>query len=304
VRKPIIPILAALCGLLAACGNGDHQGMVLMLDPSMAAEIVLDNADGIDAPDGLLWFEGTLYIADEGGSAVRAWRPGQDVRTLADGANGFSSPEDLARDAAGNLYVTDDDTGGVWRIPPGGDATALPHSSVARSTEGLALAPDGSLLVGDQQGHRLWAIDTDQGAHIVLGPERGVRKAESLSFGGHGDLYIADNADRALYKLDRSGALSIVVADRAGFSPESLQFAGSGLYITDSEHGVLYRYTPRRGLVAVAIFTGNLSNVQGITSDPSGNLFISVQSDLEGRRGFVLRLKKSSQQHQAGIRKG
>jgi sugar lactone lactonase YvrE len=288
VRRLVI----ILAGLLAGCGD-DREGMVLMLDPSLRAEIVLDNADGIAAPDGLLWHEGTLYIADEGGSAVRAWTPGKPVRTLADDKDGFSSPEDLVRDPQGNLYVTDDDTGGVWRISPAGEVIALPHAAVARSTEGLALSAEGSLMVGDQQAQRLLAIGPDRGADVVLARDRGVRKPESLAFDGGGDLYIADNADHILYRLGGDGTLSRVVADREGFSPESLHFTGSELYITDSEHGVLYRYSERDGLAAIAVFTGDLFNVQGITSDGAGNLFVSVQSDLDNKRGYVLRLKRA-----------
>lgn len=293
MRRPSSLLLMAMCGVLAGCGEHNGEAMVVMLDPSMRAEIALDNADGIDAPDGLLWYEGTLYIADEGGAAVRAWRPGSPVRTLADGGDGLSSPEDLARDLEGNLYVTDDDVGGVRQIPPGGELIALPHATGVRSSEGLALSREGSLMVGDQKARRLLRIGRDQGAWVVLGPERGVRKPESLAFDDRGDLYIADNVEHVLYKLGGNGALSRIVAGRPGFSPESLHFTAGGLYITDSKHGRLYRYSEADGLVVVALFTGELANVQGITGDRSGNLFISVQADLGDRRGYILRLQRT-----------
>ena len=49
------------------------------------------------------------HVADEGGSAIRAWRPGTRPAILADARAGLASPEDLVRDAAGNIYFTDDD---------------------------------------------------------------------------------------------------------------------------------------------------------------------------------------------------
>ena len=40
------------------------------------------------------------------------------------------------------------------------------------------------------------------------------------------------------------------------------------------------------------MFGGTWANVQGITSDESGNLYVSVQSDLDADRGYILRLAR------------
>jgi serine/threonine-protein kinase len=284
--------LMLMSGLVSACGELDQEGMVLLLDEEMSAEIVLGNGDGIASPDGLLWSGGTLYIADEGGSAVRAWTPGRPVRTLADRRDGLSSPEDLAADSAGNLYASDDDRGGVWQISSRRAVASLPSVRAASSSEGLALSPQGLLLVGDQRGHRILAAQREARGFVLLNSRGGIRKPESFSFDDDGDLYVADNLDRVLYRLARDGTLHRPIAGRPGFSPESIHFTDSGLYITDSEHGKLFRYTEQDGLVAVAVFAGTLSNVQGITSDEAGNLFVSVQSDLDDRKGYVLRLNR------------
>jgi sugar lactone lactonase YvrE len=279
-------------GLASGCRELDREGMVLVLDEKMSAEMVLGNEDGIASPDGLLWSAGTLYIADEGGSAVRAWTPGQRVRTLADRRDGLSSPEDLALDPDGNLYASDDDAGGVWRISVQGTVASLPGLRAASSSEGLTLSPQGMLLVGDQRGRRILAAQRDGRSHVLVGPNGGIRKPEGFAFDDDGDLYVADNLDRVLYLLGRNGALHRPIADRPGFSPESLHYTEGALYITDSEHGKLFRYTERDGLVAVAVFAGTLSNVQGITSDEAGNIFVSVQSDLDNKRGYILRLTR------------
>jgi sugar lactone lactonase YvrE len=208
------------------------------------------------------------------------------VRTLADGGAGLSSPEDLAIGADGTLYASDDDTGGIWRIGPGGRAERL--APQVASSEGLTMAPSGQLLVGDPERHRVLAFAADGRAARSL--RHDIAKAESFAFDSAGNLYIADNRDQRLYLLTPSGALHRPIADRGGFSPESLHFAGGALFITDSDHGKLYRYTPEDGLATIAVFGGSLANVQGITSDEAGNLYVSVQSDLKGRRGYILRL--------------
>ena len=284
--RRLLPLLGLL---LAGCGS-DREALVTLLDPDYRVELVGTEADGFTAPDGLLWHDGALIMADEGGSAVRVWVPGGRVRTLADARAGLESPEDLVRDGAGNLYVSDDDAGGIVRIDPQGRTTRL--SSGIGSTEGIALAPSGSLLVGDQNGHRVLALAPDGRVSVLVGARAGIAKPESFAFDGAGNLYIADNRDDILYRLGRDGRLRRAIAGRDGFSPESLLFAGGALYITDSDHGALFRYAPEQRLETIALFAGNLANVQGIAADPAGNLYLSIQADLGAGRSYVLRLSR------------
>ncbi len=120
----------------------------------------------------------------------------------------------------------------------------------------------------------------------------GIAKPESFAFDGEGNLYIADNRDNVLYRLTANGVLQRLVADRGDFSPESLHFAGGALFVTDSDHGKLFRYTPADGLKAIALFGGSFANIQGIAAEESGALYLSVQSDLQGRKGYILKLSR------------
>ena len=284
-----IALLLALA--LAGCGPLDQEAMVLTIEPGWAAELVASDEDGFASPDGLLWADGALYVADEGGSAVRAWRPGSRPATLADAKSGLASPEDLVRDAVGNVYFTDDSRGGLWRTDRLGRTTALvaPHQGLP-STEGLGLSPAGDLVVGDAPGHRVLKVAPDGAVSVLIGADKGIAKPESFAFDGRGNLYIADNRDRILYLLTTDGRLHRAIADRSGFSPESLLFADGALFITDSEDGKLLRYTPEDGLSVIALFGGSLANVQGIAADGDGSLYVSVQSDLKGRKGYILKL--------------
>lgn len=287
------PMRAFLASLLALALGGclDQEAMVLAVEPGWTAELVAGGKEGLASPDGLLWAEGRLYVADEGGSAVRAWLPGARAATLADSRAGLASPEDLVRDARGNIYFTDDMRGGLWRTDPLGRTIALvaPARGLP-STEGLALSPAGDLVVGDAPGRRVLKVSPDGRVSVLIGADKGISKPESFAFDAVGNLYIADNRDNVLYKLTPRGTLHRAVADRAGFSPESLLFHEGVLFVTDSDHGKLYRYTPEDGLAVVALFGGTLANIQGIAADEGGNLYVSVQSDLKGRKGSILKL--------------
>jgi gluconolactonase len=278
-------VLVAL--LIGGCGKLDREAVVLMIDEQYRPEILLANADGIASPDGLLWSNGRLYIADEGGSAVRSWAPGERVRTLADARAGLSSPEDLALTPDGTLYVSDDDTGGVWRIDGDGAVRLAPQVT---SSEGLVLAPSGDLLIGDPRQRRIVRLGGAGQASRLLREDIG--KAESFAFDESGRLYIADNDARILYLLSGSNGLRRPIEQRSRFSPESLHYGHGALFITDSDNGRLYRFTPEDGLRVIAVFGGSLANIQGITSDESGNLYVSVESDLANDRGYILRLAR------------
>jgi DNA-binding beta-propeller fold protein YncE len=287
------PTLLALALALAGCGKLDQEAMLLTVEPGWTAQVAASERDGFASPDGLLWAGGTLYVADEGGSAVRAWRPGTRPAILADARSGLASPEDLVRDPAGNVYFTDDTRGGLWRTDPAGRTVALvaPGRGLP-STEGLGLSPAGDLVVGDAPGHRVLKVRPDGILSVLVGPEKNIAKPESFAFDDSGNLYIADNRENVLYLLRPDGRLHRVISDRPGFSPESLRFAGGTLFITDSDNGKLFRYTPDDGLNVIALFGGSLANIQGIAADESGALYLSVQSDLKGRKGYILKLSR------------
>lgn len=289
--KPLRSLIwLALATVTASCGNGGEQGAVVILGNAYTAEIVATQDDGFSSPDGLNWHRGMLYVADEGGSAVRRWTPGDRPETLADDSAGIASPEDLVIDADGAIFFTDDTAGGLWRINRSGQVARIagPEAGLV-STEGIALAPDGSVLVGEQSG-RVFRVDGQGGVSVFLGAAAGIRKPESMVFDEQGNLYIADNRDDTLSLVTPAGSIFRLIEGRSSFSPETLAFADGTLFITDSHNGDLYRYTRRTGLQTIAVFMGDFNNINGVTIDDAGAIYVSVQADLANRRGYLVKL--------------
>lgn len=281
--------------LLTGCGL-DHKGMVLLTDESYRAVVVGSNNDGFTVPDGILWKEGKLYLADEGGSAFRIWTNANEVLTVSDSSSGILSPEDFVTDA-GEIFFTDDDAGGVWKINEQGETSLLAGKDKGLvSTEAIALTPTGTILVGDVEKHQVFSVSRSGEVSVFIGAEYGIKKPESMVFDERRNLYIADNEENILYLLTPDKKLHRPIENQEGFSPETLWYANGTLYITDSQNGKLFTYTPEEGLTTIAVFGGKLAAVCGVTTDDSGNIYLSVQTNLKRKIGYIVKLEKEKQQ--------
>jgi sugar lactone lactonase YvrE len=289
-----IAIIASGFVFLTSC-KLQKEGLVIMTDHSYKATVFATNKSGIGSPDGLLWHKGKLYLADEGSDALEVLGKSDGLKKLMDAGFGFQSPEDLVIDSQDNIFFTDDDAGGLWELTADGKPRLVAGKDKGLiSTEGIALAPDGSLLVGDGEQHKVFRVTRDGDVSEFLGKEFGITKPESMVFDDKGNLYIADNEDNVLYMLDKDRTLHRIVDRKDAFSPETIYFSKGALYITDSHNGKLYVYSPSDELRIIAAFTGQLKNVQGVTVDDQGNLFLSVQSDLKRNVGNIIEISKES----------
>jgi sugar lactone lactonase YvrE len=128
---------------------------------------------------------GTLYVADNGNHTIRAIEPAGGVRTLAglagkngrtDGAGAvarFDTPNGIAVDARGNLYVADYINSTVRHITPAGEVTTLAGSARSWGSRdgtgpdarfefpfGVAVGATGNLIyIADTSNHTIRAID-------------------------------------------------------------------------------------------------------------------------------------------------
>ena len=268
----------------------------MLTDTSYRATVIGTNQDGFTVPDGILWRQGKFVMADEGGGAIRIWSNAHDVKTLCDATLGIQSPEDLVMDKEGNLFFTDDDAGGVWEVDKTGKAFLLAGKDKGLvSTEGIALAPAGNLLVGDGVQHQVFSVSRAGEVSVFLDRGYHITKPESMVFDEKDNLYIADNEDQIVYVLTPEKRLQRLLENQAGFSPETIWYANHVLYITDSQHGKLFRFTPEEGLKTIAVFGGKLSNLCGLTTDEQGSIYVSVQTDLKRKLGYIVKLEHELQ---------
>jgi DNA-binding CsgD family transcriptional regulator/sugar lactone lactonase YvrE len=181
--------------------------------------------------------DGTLFIADRNGNQVWKFAGGKLETYAGTGDFGFSEngaatsselawPIGLALDPAGDLLIADAGNNRIRMVDPHGRITTIAGSGTdgdggdrGRATDaqlrfpyGVAVGPDGSIVVSDTGNHRLrlilggqinalagtgqWGFNSDGPAlqTMLSGPE-------GIAFDSNGDLFIADTENQRIREI-------------------------------------------------------------------------------------------------------
>lgn len=266
--------------------------------------------------------DGNLYVSDTNNTAIRKLtRPAVDgagwsVTTLAgtnsagffDGSGGaarFSSPQGLALDADGNVYVADAGNHRIRRITPLGSVSTYAGggssgyvdgaaTSAARfnSPYAVAVASDGTVFVADRLNHCIRRISTGgtvstyAGTTVAGGADGALLGASfnepsALAIDEFDVLYVADDAGQRIRRVTPSSGPNTVTTvagtglaglvngfgDVARFNhPAGLCVLASGeVLVADSENHCLRRISATLKVDASAL--GSSTSV-GATIDP------------------------------------
>jgi gluconolactonase len=233
----------------------DIGDRILRFDPRTGAVAVFREPSG--RANGLIFEPRGRLVAAEGANAGgnrRVSITGRDgtVGTLADRYRGkrFNSPNDVAVDAHGRVYVSDPRYTGaepreledeaVYRIDPDGTVTRL--DTTANKPNGLAVGPDGTTLyVADNGPERaaLLALDLDAAGDVArprvlkdFGNGRGI---DGMTVTADGKIVAAAGAGSmaGVYVYDPAGIPLAFIATPE--TPTNVEFGGPGrttLYIT------------------------------------------------------------------------
>jgi len=178
---------------------------------------VLEEYTDFAVPINAIRFQGDLIVVERGfeAGACRVTQASDEGRvTLADSADGLALPVGLAA-TDDDLWVSDWATGMVQQIIADGEPLAepIPVAANLSAPEGLAVAPDGSLLVVETGVGRLSSIDLGTGEvrtiaeGLLLGADGIVGYSPTWIFNGvavgpSGAIYIAGDIANVLYRIE------------------------------------------------------------------------------------------------------
>ncbi|WP_295795539.1 gliding motility-associated C-terminal domain-containing protein [Mucilaginibacter sp.] len=224
---------------------------------------------------------GNLYVADSNNSLIRKITPGAVVTTFAGtgtigSANGaalsasFNTPEGLAIDAAGNLYVADTFNNLIRKIAPDGTVSTLAGSGAPGNNNGngtgasfnmpqnLTVDAAGNVFVTDLGNNVIRKITPSGDVSTYAGSgsagsnngpalSASFNKPSGIAVDDIGDLFVSDFGGNILRMIDPAGNVITLAGDgvagslnntgtAASFAgPKGLALdAGRKLYIADS----------------------------------------------------------------------
>lgn len=342
----------------AAIRKVDSSGVVTTIAGSGVAGFSGDGGRALSArlslgsaPSIAIHPDGSIYFADEGNGRIRRIDSAQNISTVAgNGLFRFSGnggpatsatlylPTGLAQDAAGNLYVSEATAGRIRKITRDGVITLFAGNGTSgyagdggpavnaslNVPQGLAVAPDGSLIVADSGNCVLRRINTDGIISTVAGTglcgfagDGGPATRALLNNPGGvvvdpvGDIAFTESEGNRI-RLVSGGSIITVTGDgTAGYSgdggstfnarvsaPAGIRLFGNYIYFADSGNNVVRRISLSDLRMETVVGNGkagfsgddgpasraSLDTPYGIDFDSNGNLYVADGGNARIRR--------------------
>src|SRR6185436_15315895 len=188
---------------------------------------------------------GLIGYSGDGGPAINA---------------SFNSPDSVAVDATGNLYIADTFNHRIRRVTPQGIVTTVAGSEF------------GGALLGDNGPANRASLNQPRG----------------IAVDGGSNLYIADSGNNAIRKVTPAGVITSVAAGTLKTPVEVLVDAAGSIYICDLGNNRVRKVTAAGVMTTLAGngqagYSGDggpaaaaaLNNPAGIGLDSAGNLYIA-----------------------------
>lgn len=245
-------------------------------------------AAGFNEPRGVaVDSAGTVYVADYQNQTVRKITAAGVTTTLAgtagsigssDGTGAaarFKSPNGVAVDSAGNVYVADSGNRTIRKITPAGVVTSLAGSSTNNSIT------DGT------------------------GTAAGFKEIRNLSIDSAGNLYVTDFLSHVVRKITAAGVVTTIAGgsgipgstDATGtsarfYAPSAVAADSSGnLYVADTSNNAIRKISSSGAVTLFAGLPGRTSSLDGnrasarfedpysVAADGSGNVYVADATD-------------------------
>ncbi|QEE26922.1 hypothetical protein FTW19_02220 [Terriglobus albidus] len=196
--------------------------------------------------------------------------------------SGFNSPEGVAVDGNGNVFVADTANNAVKKIPYNGGSYGAPVTLATGFYGPTGVAADGSgnVFVADTGNSAVKEIPYSGGSYgtpVTLGS--GFSSPRGVAVDGSGNVFVADFNNNAVEEIPYSGgSYGTPVTLGSGFNrPTGVAVDGSGnVFVADFHNDAVKEIPYSGGSYGTPVTLGSgFSNPFGVAVDGSGNVFVA-----------------------------
>jgi gliding motility-associated-like protein len=271
---------------------------------------------------------GNFYITDAGNHKIRKIDAAGNITDYAGSgtvgiSNGvgtaatFDTPEGIAIDAAGNLYITDSKALLVRKISPAGVVTTLAGTAYSTANDkgigpgvsfdgpyGIAVNAQGMVYVADAFGNQIRQITPIGDVSTVAGSETaGYADGEGnvaafnlpsgIAIDALGNLIVADTYNNRIRKITPAGVVSTIAGNGAASAingqgtsatfnlPNNLTVYGGNIYVADTKNNLVRKISPT-AVVTTLAGTGVAGATDGPAASASFNSPLGLTFDTGG----------------------
>ena len=203
-----------------------------------------------------------------------------EAQTVLPLGRGFESPEGLAVDAAGNVYVADTFHSAVKQILAyGGYRTVNTLGSGFNAPPGVAIDAAGNIYVADAGNNAVeqilaaggyTTINTLGGIFVFNGPF-------GVAVDSAGNVFVADTGNSAVEEILAEGGYTTVKVIGSGFSyPTGVAVdAADNVYVADNANNAVKQVLAAGGYTTVNTLGSGFSLPYNVAVDAAGNVFVA-----------------------------
>jgi DNA-binding beta-propeller fold protein YncE len=216
-----------------------------------------------------LTIAGLALTVTQAGSTYVAADP---VTTLV--SSNLSSPNGVAVDAAGNVYIADSSHSAIreWMVANNTVTTLV--SSGLSGPNGVAVDGAGNVYIADTFNNAIkkW---TPANSNVTTLMSSGLWLPYAVAVDGAGNIYIADSGHSAIkeWTAANSNVTTLVSSGLNGPDGVAVDRAGN-VYIADSGNSAIKEWTAANSNVTTLVSSG-LSSPYGVAVDGAGNVCIA-----------------------------
>ena len=293
-----------ISGIISTFAGNGTLGFLGDGGPAIAAELNGTGGVAVDA-------SGNVYIADDNNNRVRKVNTAGVISTFAgNGTSGFfgdggpattaelSSPNGIAVDGSGNIYIADYSNNRIRIVNTLGVINTFAGNGIAGffGDGGPATAAElhgptsiavwgGNVYIADNSNHRIRIVNTSgvistfagNGTAGFFGDGGPATSAEILSLqgvctDGSGNVYISDEANNRIRKVNTSGIISTFAGNgTGGFFGDGGPATAAEIYLPIGicSDGISNIYIADRANERVRMVSGTTSSIAPITGTTS-----------------------------------